>query len=519
MLPPNVNGGNRVAPIPRGAPANVRTRRVLGRDRGLGYYRDPNGVLTYKGTGSKGRAWGPPPTPEMRANWPGGIRPATDRGKPPVKPGSAPAKPPIKPGAPGTDALGAQLDAISGYNLARAGILGGISDKIGAAYGDAGDAIAGYGQGLSGALRDSLTNLGNEAAGSTQAITGNYLTPDQYAQIKASYNPGAAADIGYGIGAMLPAKSLREQGAAFQAAASFLPAAALQQGAYALASVKRSAAEAGAAAGAPKASASLSKTLGYLADVYGNPIVDKKGRKIPVDSGGLTAYQEAQLKLSQQREERYIGQDNFRRWKAQQDIRFRSSQEQRRIQNDLRKGKTIDSAASKVAGHIVYKDGSVPTGKNGKPIPISASASSSSPKAQAQKNYQKAISFAMGDDLRGKPREYPARPGWFYAKAGATGNDVSKGYGAGAPLITSNPDKASRAGGYTYAQALQIVKERFGISQRQARRALFLAGWKPAPKKKPPTTRGGLNPKANLTPEQRKRYEDIMAGRVKGSAE
>lgn len=469
---------------------------AFGQDRGLGVYRGKHGKLTYKGSG--------PGNPGTRG---------TAGAQAPQKPGGA--KPPSKlgPDAASDPNLKVLLDAIQGYNLGRAEMLKGIGPEIQAAYGTAGDAITGYGQGLSEGLRSTLTAQGDEAAGQFDQVTEN-LFPGQGNRIRGAYNADAAADVGYGIGAALPATSLAEQGAAYRGAAAFLPGAAAQQGQYALSAAARDYAEqaakaSGSAAGAPKASSSLSKSLGYLVDAYGKPILDKKGKRIPLPEQGLTPYQQAQLDLSRQKEDRYIDSENFDRQVALQRLQFSSQANKLAVQRLLRQGRQIDASASRGLGYVVLKDGSIPKGPNGKRIPFKSSTSSTS----AKSGYQKAVAFAMDDELRGEPQEHPTREGWYYAKPGAKGTERD----ARGRAITSDPRQANRVGGYSYPEALRILMERYGLNRSQARRALFTAGWKPPAKPKPKTKKKdyGLNPRANLTPEQRKRYDEIRAGKYR----
>lgn len=442
---------------------------AFGQDRGLGVYRGKHGKLTYKATG--------PGNPGVRG---------TAGAQAPQKPGAA--KPPSRlgPNAAADPNLKVLLDAIEGYNLGRAELLKGIGPEIQAAYGLAGDAISGYGQGMSEGLRGALTGQADEAASQFSTVTENML-PGQADRIRGSYNADAAADVGYGIGAALPANSLAEQGAAFRSAAAFLPGAAAQQGQYALSAAGREFAEqaakaAGSSAGGAKASASLSKALGYLVDANGQPIRDKKGRKIPLPEQGLTPYQQAQLDLSRQKEDRYIDSENFDRQVALQRLQFSSQANKLAVQRLLRQGRQIDASASRGLGYVVLKDGSIPKGPNGKRIPFKTSTSAAS---KAKTGYQKAVAYAMDDELRGEPREHPTREGWYYAKPGAAGSGVTRD--ARGELITSDPKKANRVGGYSYPEAMRILMERFGLNRSQARRALFTAGWKPPKKpKKPP---------------------------------
>jgi hypothetical protein len=444
----------------------VKAPKAWGKNKGFGVYRDKNGLLTYKGTKA---------APQ---------RPPGDGGAGAVKDATSAAN----------TAATQRMADISGYYKELAGLLGGIGPGIESAYSDAAGDIAGFGQGFSGDFRDRMTANADATQGAVDRMTGNNLPPAVEEAARGGYDIGAAADVGYGLGAYLPAKSLREQGAAFGAAARFLPGSIAQQGLYALNAQAKAEAEAGASgSGAAKASASLSKALGYLVDSYGQPILNGKGKPIPIPKEGLTPYQQAQIEATKVREARYVDNENFDRWKAANDITFRNAQERRRIQADLRSGRQIDSAASKVRGFVVYKDGTVPRGKNGKPIPIAEGASESSPKAVATKKYQQAVRAARSAEMKGNPVEAPEGfgDGWYIAKAGM-GKNVKDPWTGKSVYVTQNPAKA-RTDGMPWGQAVKYLQEAFGVTKAAAERALKSSGWV-RPKVKPKPTNAYLDP-------------------------
>ena len=424
--------------------------KAFGVNKGFGVYKDKNGKLTYKGTGPVKSA----PQGPAGGGSGGGTGGAAGEGSP------------------------AMAD-ISGYYKGLAGILQGIGPGIDAAYKDTAGNIAGFGQGFSQEFRDRVGGYANDATAALNAATGNNLPPAVQALVGDSYNAQAGADVGYGLGAYLPAKTLAEQGAAFSAAARFLPAQAAQQGLYALNAQARAEAEAAAKAsgsGGTKASASLSKALGYLVGADGSPILDKKGRKIPIPEQGLTPYQQAQLEIAQMREDRYISNENFDRSVKRGDIAFRNAKERRQIQQDVRKGKTIDSAASRVAGHIVYKDGTAPRNAKGGFIPVAQSATASS---SPQAKFQKAVAAAASPTLKGKPMKAD-RPGYWIAKPGfGTKDELSGQY------ITDN-QKNAKTDGYSWGEAIKYLTNRYGITKAVAARALVAARWQKPGSAKPP---------------------------------
>lgn len=437
--------------------------KAFGINKGFGVYKDKNRKLTYKGSPFKAAPQSP-------------------------KPGSAVGAAAGAGTATGTILGGAnqRLRDISGYYSALAGILQGVGPGIESAYRDTAGDIAGYGKGFSDQFRTQVGQQQQDAI----ARDGAGLTPGAAAVAGGGYDPNAAADAAFGLSAYLPAKTLAEQGAAFGAAGRMLPGKIAQQGLYALNAEEQAqiaaAEKAGAAPGQEKANASLSKALGYLVDSYGNPILNAKGKPIKLPGGaggGLTPYQQKQLELSTARENRAISAQNFRERMQEEGLKIRQDAANRQVQNDLKRGKTIDAAASRVAGHIVYKDGSVPRGKNGKPIPVAVSANATTPQTKAKKAFQSAVATANSATLKGKPLK-GEMPGTFIAKEGqGTLNPLTKQY------VTTDPAKA-KTSGFTYGEAVTYLMNRHGINRATAQRALKAAGWvkpgnKPAKPQRP----------------------------------
>lgn len=424
--------------------------KAFGINKGFGVYKDKNGKLTYKGTAFKGAPQGVP----------GKDTAAND----------TQAK---------VDALGkGKLTDIAGYYRSLAGLLQGIGPGIRQAYSDTAGDIAGFGKGFSDDFQGRMEAQQAEAAAQLGASTGNNLTPGTAAKA-AGFDPSSAADIGYGLGAYLPAKSQAEAGAAFGAAADFLPGAAAQQGLYALNAEHQTELEAAAKAagpdGQPKASASLSKALGYLVDAYGQPILSKNGKPIPLSEPGLTPYQQAQIDATKDRESRYVDNEQYDRWKDQQNWKDKDADRSAKIQADMAKGQTIDASVSRVRGHVVYKDGTEPR-VNGKFIPVAKTAGESTPQTKAKANFQKAVGAANSPALKGSPLAGEV-PGTFIAKPGHGHYDkFTKQY------ITSDPNEA-KSDGYSWDEAIIYLKQRFDITTATAVRALKAARWQQPPKK------------------------------------
>jgi len=412
------------------------------------------------------RAWGPQPSKQAKkiiAKIPS-VQPKKPKAKPKPRPKAAASPAPKRPNymQQALNLLKPQIKQIrqqgnrdianiTQYNAALAQLLSGIAPSIGAAYDDASGDIAGFGQGFSSDLRTRLQSAAEQANKEVGAITGNYLKGGT--DPGAGYNADAAANAAYGLGAYFPAKGLREQGAAFQAAASFLPQAAAQQGLYAITARQR-------------------ETQDALAGLR----TDASGYALDLKKADLD-HQEAIAKLAQDAYEYDSNldfkksQEAFDQWAKEQDLQFKSIKSQQDAQDAIVQGRRIDSSASRAAGYLIDKSGRPILNKAGKRIPIaSSSSSSSSSSAAAKKAYQKAVEEArsMYEDstIKTESRLYD---GQYKAKSGARGKDV---YADGS---TDNPVKAQRT--MTWKQAMAVVMEQFGLSRAQARKALVAAGW------------------------------------------
>lgn len=312
----------------------------------------------------------------------------------PSKGGAASQAPVGQAAAAGADASSAATaKLISDYNLARAGILKGIGPDIQNIYGAATDDLGRVVGGATEDVRNRLFQMGGNGNTSTTARGNDFVENNQGAldRIQGSYNADAIKNAAYTLGAAIPGESLAKQGAAFGAAAEFAPGAALQEGAYDL--TKALAASKVANKDLGKVSAANSKLLGYVADAYGNPVLDAKGKKVVLPKQGLTPYQEASLGLRAGELKVRAGQIDYQRYKDDRsyqlqvdkanatDSRYYAGLQLRTDASRLALQKAkidqgrIDSAASRVAGHIVLKDGSTPKQKNGQPFAVASATS------------------------------------------------------------------------------------------------------------------------------------------------
>lgn len=444
---------------------------VYGKNKGLGVYKDSSGLLNYKRTGSKMRGWGPEAAADAAKTYRGnpGVRgtagPPTNNPK--GKPSGGPQKPPGAGGGAVSGPLGTEIGDIGNYNLAAAGLLKGIGGDIRKGYGESADAIASYGQGFTGGVRDDLTQQWQGVSDSIRQATGNYLAPNTYEALKGAANPVELANAAYGAGAYLPARALQESGAAFGAAADFLPGARLQEGAYQINAAQAADREARAKVSAKNAELKIKQQ-------QWKQEFELKQQKLKVDIAKAKASGDlARLKfLQQQQNQEY---DNYI---AGEGLKLRRTKQAADLKAALAEGRRIDSAASKVRGFIVDKQGRFITDKAGKKIPVSKAATAAS---AGNAPYQKAV--AAASDLRGNPvkNDSALARGSYVAAPSAKGVFID-----GTRRTTNDPKKALYDTPYSFKEAVGILMERYGVTKAQARKALITIGWKPTTKPAPP---------------------------------
>ena len=177
-------------------------------------------------------------------------------------------------------------------------------------------------------------------------------------------------------------------------------------------------------------------------------------------------------------------------------LEFQTAKARAAAQAAAKKGKGIDVGASKLLGHIVYKDGTEDPS-----IKVKQTTSATDPAVKAKANRAKATAtarvtaFKSATSLRGTPvaapkgskGKYQAAPGQGWGKGGV----FTPAY-PGAPATTNNPERAARSGGAAnYADAQSKVwalidgdglMSRYGYSKEQVNAiindALRRAGWK-----------------------------------------
>ncbi len=269
-----------------------------------------------------------------------------------------------------------KADLISAYNLERAKILQGMAPQIQDIYQQAGANIGGAVDASTKAAHDALY----EAGGGKAAAFNDQIDP----RIAASYNPDAAPNASAYLGKVLPQDTLNTQGASYGAAAAFLPAAALQEGQYAL--VKAIQDEKVSNADAAKVSASVSKMLGYVSDASGNPILGKNGKPIKLPAQQMTPYQQAQLQLSAGRLDQSAAATNARLKQSDDHfyagMNFKTAKAQADYQAQEQKGAKPNAALSAKFGYIVDSSGRAILNSKGRHIPVAKPASKTSAKSR-----------------------------------------------------------------------------------------------------------------------------------------
>jgi len=447
-------------------------RRILGKNKGFGIYRDPSGYLNYKGTPRKTSK--PIGGRNMDASIPDPIK------------GKASHAPVARAAA--AKAAGVAASAPSGpeiigkYNLARAEILKGLAPQVQGIYQNAANQTAGYGKGFSDEVtsRQAAAAAGIGPGGTDWAYTG----PD-YSKI--------TGDLTNLLGGYIPATSLQAQGAAMGGAAAFAPLRATQQGQYAVQEAIRGGKVSNASAA--KVSASVSKLKGVLSDSYGNPILGKDGKTIPIiQSGsaslvdpktGLTPYQTQSLSLREQ---------SMAATKARTEKGFVFKTKQQAA-TARKAANQIDWTTTKNLndGHVHLKSGGILLDAHRRAVtwtPKQAAAAQTKPGKVSNSDFGKAVGEAhrlvglssnpmFGKDVmwvnNGKIQmvqqgKYLADPRY---KTKVYGN------GTGKPLTTNNPRYALRESKMTFPNAVTYLMTRYGLTRKQARTALISAGGKP----------------------------------------
>jgi hypothetical protein len=141
------------------------------------------------------------------------------------------------------------------------------------------------------------------------------------------------------------------------------------------------------------------------------------------------------------------------------------------IQKAISEGRQPNASLSRAYGYIVDASGN-PILANGHKIPVAQS--SGSPTGKRGKAYAKALKGSMS--LMGSPLEVNQHSAKYYQ-----GKYVSKkgksefGDGSTNNIHNSEYDHS----GYSFREAQQLLVDQYGVTRKQARRALIEAGWPP----------------------------------------
>jgi len=377
----------------------------------------------------------------------------------------------------------ADEQAITGFRTAAGTILAGIAPEVSAGYNAAateqGQLGAGLGQGAADtqqAAQDasqSFAESQGQSGGSTVSSAAEGRTISE-------------------LGGVIPGDSLAAQGAAATALAAEQPAISLAAGREELSARMAQASKDNdgyaqqliqLAATFPDLKAkALAQLNQYELDKanYKRQLFDSQTqRRAEIANEKLAGLKTAATNSKTAQEFQY-------KWAS---LRFQSQKAAAAAAKDAAKGKTIDVSASRLLGHIVYKDGTENTG-----IKVQQSGSSGAVSTQKAISHSNSTAFKEATALYGKPVSnknvgtLTGGKGKYIAATGAKGAGVYPPAYKGAPATTDSLALAARTGqgASNYADALQKVLASIagsGLSQTQmlaiAKRMLKAAGWKP----------------------------------------
>jgi hypothetical protein len=396
--------------------------------------------------------------------------------------------------------------AIQGFQTAASGLISKIPDQISGAYDAAAGAIGDLGKGVGGAIGGDLSaeQAGSDAfaagqgqSGGTSAngdvsnvvdMLGGVIPGTQFAQ------EGAGLAASYAIQSLIPLNAGREELASRMAQAR----QSNDQYAQQLLSI---------AAQYPGLKAQALQQLNQYELDKSNAREQKR-----VDTANITSQQrqdatQARAERASETAAGVSAANAAETWKYKwASLQFQSQKAAAAAKAAAAKGKRIDTANSKLLGHIVYMDGSEDPS-----IKVKQS-NTNDPVVKAKQNRAKAIqtarttAFSEAKKSLGTPtmtdkdtlsvaRTKGVRVGRYIAdpsqKYGVAGGVFPPAY-PGGPATTNNPARATRKGGaQTYAQAQSQVwaaiagdslMARYNLSREQVmaivNRQLTAAGWK-----------------------------------------
>lgn len=400
--------------------------------------------------------------------------------------------------------------AIQGFQKAAGELMGQIPGAISQAYDAAGNVIGDIGSGVGGQIGADLA----------QKQAADQAFAESQGQSGGTTSNGQVGDVLSYLGGAVPGTSVAEQGAAQAAAAAANVAIPLNAGREEL-----DARMAQARQDNDQYAQQLIKIAAQFPDLKAQALqqlnqyeIDKANyretRRVNTANIAAQKADTARQDRAEIANEQAAGIDATQK-KAElaykwANLQFQSQKALAAAKAAAAKGKRIDTAASRLLGHIVYQDGT--EDKSIKVKQTGSGSSSTDPRIKAQYNRAKAVqtarqtAFKTAKTTLGKPTAVATKDA---AAARALGRQVGKyiadpsqKYGvpggvfppayAGAPATTNDPSRAVRTGGATnYAQAQDQVWQsiagdslmaRFALSREQVmayvNAALKAAGWK-----------------------------------------
>lgn len=361
--------------------------------------------------------------------------------------------------------------ALKGLGEAQTGLLAPIPGQIVGLRNEAGSAIAGFGEGYAKGAGAALAQ-GQEQTAETTAAEGQAPAP--------SVDATGAQNAIFAQTGEIPATEQASLGAASGIAAAGMPAVVLRAAAE---DIHQRMAE------AASEDAQYRAQLLDLAAERPGLVSDALDRLYKIEEMKYGRYAAEQKRLQDERElklreraqaayEKQLGiknkQGNRRLDISERSLQLRESKQVEDVRKAEKEGRRIDAPASRVAGHLVDRDGNDILDRDGRQIKIYQSPKDK--KDQAAKNRRDAISEV--DALRGEPAQNPnfGKPGFegqgqYMGRAGAKGLLPSG--------TTNDASRAARSGGKTWAQAQSYLMTKYGFSRAKARSILIAAGWKP----------------------------------------
>lgn len=376
--------------------------------------------------------------------------------------------------------------ALKGFTGAAAEMLKGLGEKMSAPYTAAAGEVGDLARGFTGGIADRMSagEGANEDFARSQGV-----------DYSSTADPAAQGNVGYDLNGFIPGASLAKQGAAAGAFGASLPAV---QEAAGLSDFRRRQAESVQEQGDyAQQMIALAKQFPQLRDEAMKALqqyeIDKANYR---ETRRVNSANIANAAADNRRQERAL-RDNERAagLNAKTDaaktaaeytykyaaLRLRSQEDATKIKQAQAEGHRIDAAASKVVGHVVYKDGSEDPS-----IKVAKQAGASKDMTQYQRAQMVAKANADAISLRGKPVAVAAAlgaPGKYVAardqKYNVPGGVFPPDPDGFYPATTNDPKRAQRDGSMTFAQAQAHLASAYGITPKRARAILIANGWKP----------------------------------------